>query len=156
VVREPLPLCRRRVASRGRRALPDREICSARPDIARPGDREHFIVSPVTRTARSADGDRGECARALPALVAPQGLRGLGPAVKKIALIIAVASAIVWAALGANRGWTKTSVPKKTLDEVTGIEGVSYEKRFLPGVDFLGVALLASGFLAGASFLFQN
>ena len=61
-----------------------------------------------------------------------------------------------WAASGANRGWTKTSVPTKTLDEVTGIEGVTYEKRFVPGVDFLGAALLGAGILAGVSFLFRN
>ena len=63
---------------------------------------------------------------------------------------------ILWAALGANRGWTKTSVPVKTLDEVTGIEGVTYEKRFVPGVDFLGAALLGAGVLAGISFLFRT
>ena len=61
-----------------------------------------------------------------------------------------------WAASGANRGWTKTSVPKKTLDEVTGIEGVTYEKRFVPGVDFLGAAVLGAGILAGVSFLFRH
>ncbi len=61
-----------------------------------------------------------------------------------------------WLAGGANRGWTKTSVPKKTVDEVTGIEGVTYEKKLVPGVDFLGGAVLAAGILAGVSFLFQT
>ena len=75
---------------------------------------------------------------------------------KTVALILALAAAILWAALGANRGWTKTSVPVKTLDEVTGIEGVTYEKRFVPGVDFLGAALLGAGVLAGISFLFRT
>jgi thymidine phosphorylase len=73
-----------------------------------------------------------------------------------IAVILVVAAAGFWLAAGANRGWTKTSVPKKTLDEVTGIEGVTYENKFVPGVDFLGAAVIGAGILAGASFFFRN
>jgi hypothetical protein len=69
------------------------------------------------------------------------------------AAVLAAGSMIFWAAAGANRGWTKTSVPRKIVDEVTGIEGVSYEKHFVPGVDFLGAALLCAGILAGLSFI---
>ena len=58
-----------------------------------------------------------------------------------VALTVAIAAVALWVATGASRGWTKTSVPKNTLDEITGTEGVTYEKRFVPGVDFLGVAL---------------
>ena len=72
-----------------------------------------------------------------------------------VALLFAVGSIIFWAATGANRGWTKTSVPKENVDEVTGIVGVTYEKRFVPGVDFLGAAFLGAGILAGVSFLFR-
>jgi hypothetical protein len=61
-----------------------------------------------------------------------------------------------WLASGANRGWTKTSVPKKTVDDVTGIEGVTYEQEFIPGLDFLGGSVIGAGILAGASFLFRN
>ncbi len=73
-----------------------------------------------------------------------------------LALVLAVAAALVWLGLGANRGWTRTSVPVKTLDEVTGIEGIQYRKRFVPGMDFLGTALLGAGILAGASLFFRN
>ena len=73
-----------------------------------------------------------------------------------IAVIIAAGSIIFWAAAGANRGWTKTSVPRKIVDQVTGIEGVSYEKHFVPGVDFLGAALLGAGVLTGTSFFFRT
>jgi len=73
---------------------------------------------------------------------------------RSLAIIVALAAAVVWVATGANRGWTKTSVPVKTLDDVTGIEGISYQQKFLPGVDFLGAAAVASGLLAGASFFF--
>ena len=57
-----------------------------------------------------------------------------------LALIIALGGVATWVVTGANRGWTKTSVAVKTLDEVTGIEGITYQKKFLPGVDFLGAA----------------
>ena len=73
-----------------------------------------------------------------------------------IAGILAAGSIIFWAAAGANCGWTKTSVPTKIVDQVTGIEGVSYEKHFVPGVDFLGAALIGAGVLTGASFFFRT
>ena len=73
-----------------------------------------------------------------------------------LAAMLAAGSIIFWAAAGANRGWTKTSVPRKMVDQVTGIEGVSYEKHFVPGVDFLGAALTGAGILTGASFFFRT
>jgi len=79
---------------------------------------------------------------------------------KKLLRIIAVAVALIatatWLATGASRGWTKTSVDKKTVDEVTGLEGITYEKRFVAGLDFLGGALLGAGVIAAVSFLFRS
>ena len=79
---------------------------------------------------------------------------------KRLLRILAAAAALVavgvWLATGASRGWTKTSVPVKQLDAVTGIEGVTYEKRFVPGVDFLGSAFIAAAALAGLSLFFRN
>ena len=75
---------------------------------------------------------------------------------QSVALLVVLAAAVIWLATGANRGWTKTSVPVKTLDQVTGIEGISYQPKFLPGVDFLGAAFAAAGVLAGASLLFRK
>ena len=72
------------------------------------------------------------------------------------ALALALVAAFAWLALGANRGWTRTSVPVKTVDEVTGIEGTDYHKGFVPGLDFLGCVLLGAGLLAGASFFLDN
>ena len=77
-------------------------------------------------------------------------------ALRILALVIALAAAGTWLATGANRGWTKTSVAKKTVDEVTGLEGITYEKHFVPGLDLLGAALLGAGVLAGASLIFRN
>jgi len=73
-----------------------------------------------------------------------------------LALLVLLAAIAVWLATGANRGWTKTSVPVKTLDDVTGIEGISYQKKFLPGVDFLGAACGGAALLTGASFFFRK
>jgi hypothetical protein len=73
-----------------------------------------------------------------------------------LALLVLVTAAAIWLVTGANRGWTKTSVMIKTLDPVTGIEGITYQKKFLPGVEFLGVAGVAAGALAGLSFLFRK
>ena len=73
-----------------------------------------------------------------------------------LALVVVLAAAGTWFVTGANRGWTKTSVEKKTLDEVTGLEAITYEKKFRPGLDFLGAALLGAGALASLSFLFRN
>ena len=75
---------------------------------------------------------------------------------KSLALLLLLAAAVTWLVTGANRGWTKTSVPVKTLDPVTGIEGISYESKFLPGVDFLGAAFAASALLAGASLFIRK
>ena len=45
-----------------------------------------------------------------------------------MALVFVLAAVGFWLATGANRGWTKTSVPKRIFDEVTGLDGVVYEK----------------------------
>ena len=73
-----------------------------------------------------------------------------------LALGVALGGVITWAATGANRGWTKTSVAVKTLDDVTGIEGITYRKQFLPGVDFLGAVAGGAALLAGASCFFRK
>ena len=73
-----------------------------------------------------------------------------------LAVMVLLAAVAIWFTTGANRGWTKTSVAVKKLDEVTGIEGIEYRQRFVPGVDFLGAATLGAGILASASFLFRT
>jgi hypothetical protein len=73
-----------------------------------------------------------------------------------LAAAIVLGGLVTWLALGANRGWTKTSVPVTAVDEITGIESTSYEDRFVPGVDFLGGAVLTGGLLAGLSLLFSR
>ncbi|HMP82937.1 MAG TPA: hypothetical protein PKA41_09585, partial [Verrucomicrobiota bacterium] len=60
-------------------------------------------------------------------------------ALRSLAILVALATVVTWAALGASRGWTKTEAEVKAVDEITGIEGISYEKKFQPGEDFLAV-----------------
>jgi hypothetical protein len=73
-----------------------------------------------------------------------------------LAIIVALAAGATWLATGANRGWTRTSIPVKIVDEVTGLEGVTYQKKFVPGIDFLGGAAACAAGLAGLSLLFRK
>jgi hypothetical protein len=54
-----------------------------------------------------------------------------------------------WFFLGANKGWTKTTVTRWQRDAVTGLDGPVIEKKFVPGVELLTVALAVSGILFG-------
>jgi len=65
-----------------------------------------------------------------------------------IALGLSVAAVAGWLALGANPGWTKTSVTRWQKDPVTEIDGPVVEKKFVPGIDLLVASL------AGALTLF--
>jgi hypothetical protein len=77
-------------------------------------------------------------------------------ALRILAVLVLLAAGVTWLATGATIGWTKTSVMVKTPDPVTGIDSISYQKKFIAGVDFLGAAALGAGVLAGASFFFRN
>jgi len=74
---------------------------------------------------------------------------------RRLAWVVGLLALAGWLAAGANRGWTKTSVPKKSIDPVTGLEGIVYESRFVPGLDLLGLAWLGAGALAGVSLMFR-
>jgi hypothetical protein len=77
-------------------------------------------------------------------------------ALRNIAVLLLVGAVTFWAAAGANRGWTKTRVPQKVVDPVTGLEGVQWQNRFVPGVDFLGIAALGAGILGVISLFVGN
>jgi len=70
-----------------------------------------------------------------------------------MSVALAVLSLLVWIALGANRGWTKTSVTTWVKDQVTGLDGPVIKERFVPGLDLLGAAGLGALLLCGISFL---
>lgn len=71
-------------------------------------------------------------------------------------MLLAIGTVVTWLVTGARLGWTRTEREVRTLDEVTQIEAVSYEKAFMAGVDFLGAGLLMSAGLFGLSFLFRT
>jgi hypothetical protein len=71
-----------------------------------------------------------------------------------LALAIVVLTLAWWARTGANRGWSKNSVEVRTLDEITGIEQITYDPRFVPGVDTLALGAAAAAAAAGLSFAF--
>jgi hypothetical protein len=75
---------------------------------------------------------------------------------RMLAVLVLLAAGVTWLATGATIGWTKTSVMVKTPDPVTGLDRISYEKKFVAGVDFLGAAAVVAAGLAGASFFFRN
>jgi hypothetical protein len=81
----------------------------------------------------------------------PRLLRG---GLRVAALVVLVAGLGFWAAKGAHTGWSMDRVPVKQTDEITGIEFVTYEDRYVPGVDFLGLgAGLAAGLFAVSFFV---
>ena len=69
------------------------------------------------------------------------------------ALALVVLSLALWFFGGPNLGWTKTSVPIPKTDPITQQQYQEWEKRFVPGVDFLGAIFLVAGLLVGMSFL---
>ena len=71
-----------------------------------------------------------------------------------LALGLAADAMAGWLALGANRGWTKTSVTRWQKDPVTEIDGPVIEKKFVPGLDLLAVCLVgALALFAGSLFV---
>ena len=72
------------------------------------------------------------------------------------ALLMALGVTAFWFFSGPNLGWTKNSVTHMVKDPVTEIEGPVYEKRFVPGIDFLGGGLVAAMLVAGVSFFFRK
>jgi len=84
-------------------------------------------------------------------------MKSAASVLRLVAVVLALATVGFWAAKGAHRGWSMNRVPVKTLDEVTGLEQVTYQERFVPGVEFLGAGLaLAAGLAAVSVFLPKN
>ena len=74
-------------------------------------------------------------------------------ALRLTALAVALVGTVFWFFGGPNLGWTKTHVPVAKLDPVTQREFQEWEKRFVPGVDFVAGAFSVAGiFLAAARF----
>ncbi len=63
-------------------------------------------------------------------------LRGAG-------ILLALFIFCFWAAKGYHRGWSQNEVPVKQVDPITELPYVTYEKRFVPGIEFLGGGIFA-------------
>jgi len=72
-----------------------------------------------------------------------------------VALLLGLTSIALWLALGANRGWTKTTRTEMKKDPITEIDYPVIEKDFSPGVEALGAGLMISAAVAGLSFAFK-
>ncbi len=73
-----------------------------------------------------------------------------------LALFIALVTLALWFFGGPNTGWTRTSEMVKAVDPVTGLEAITWETRFLPGLDFLGAGFFGATAVYGASFLVRK
>ena len=68
----------------------------------------------------------------------------LAKALRAVGLLLLAGGVIVWFAMGANTGWTKTYIEVAKTDDVTGIEYVEKNDKFVPGLDLL-VPLAGAG-----------
>ena len=68
-----------------------------------------------------------------------------------VAALLALATVGFWAAKGAHRGWSQDRVPVKQIDEVTGLEHITYEDRYVPGVEVLAAGVGLAALLAAVS-----
>lgn len=80
----------------------------------------------------------------------------LAATLRFLAIAGLLAGLVFWWAKGAHTGWSMHRVPSKQTDEVTGIEFVTYEERYVPGVDFLGLLAGAGVALLAVSFFIQR
>ena len=71
----------------------------------------------------------------------PTGIAAWRVLLRMLSGILALFLFAYWGAAGWNRGWTKTQIPQKQVDEVTGIEFVTYKDHFMPGIEFLTLGL---------------
>lgn len=80
----------------------------------------------------------------------------VGKSLRILALLIVIGAVGFWVSKGAHTGWSQNKVPSKQVDDITGIEYITYEDRFVPGVEWLGTGLgLGAAFFA-ASFFFRS
>jgi len=73
-----------------------------------------------------------------------------------LAVLVAALSLAVWAAMGANRGWTKTTSTHMEKDPVTDIDFPVTEQRFSPGLEMLGGGFVLAAVLAVGSLFIPN
>jgi hypothetical protein len=78
------------------------------------------------------------------------------PLLRSLAGLTVLGATAYWWFAGAHRGWSMHRVPVPAVDEITGLEYVLYEDRFVPGVEYLAGAVVVALLLHGLSFLFRS
>jgi len=73
-----------------------------------------------------------------------------------VAAFCLVFGIVYWSGKGAHTGWSMDRVPSPQVDEITGIEFVTYEERFVPGIEWLGGAIGLATLSFGLSFFFRT
>lgn len=72
---------------------------------------------------------------------------------RRTAVVVLVATISTWIATGAHRGWTQNQIPVTVVDEITGIEAITYRPGFVAGVDFLALGLGLTAVLGASAWL---
>lgn len=65
-----------------------------------------------------------------------------------LAGLIAVLNVVFWFFGGMHLGWTRSNETRMEIDPVTTLEYPIIEKRFTPGIDFLVLGMMTSGFFS--------
>ncbi len=73
-----------------------------------------------------------------------------------ISLIILVLSFAVWGFSGFHRGWSKSTVTKMEIDEITGLEYPVTVNSFVFGLEILGAFVLIACVCLGTSYAFKK
>jgi len=76
-------------------------------------------------------------------------------ALRLAALGIGSAGLLFWLAGGLHLGWSKTTVTRTEIDEVTGLKYPVSENRYVFGVEMFAATLAVSGGLFGLSLAFR-
>lgn len=76
-----------------------------------------------------------------PSLPPPTTIAAWRVLVRGAGILLALFIFCFWAAKGYNRGWSQNQVPVKQVDPVTELAYTTYEKRFVPGIEFLGAGI---------------
>jgi hypothetical protein len=86
----------------------------------------------------------------------PSARRPLATIFRLAGALLILATLGFWAAKGAHTGWSMHRVPTPQVDEVTGLEFVTYEERYVPGVEVLAGGIGAGLLLLGVSLFFHK
>lgn len=73
-----------------------------------------------------------------------------------LGLALALLTTVFWFFGGPHFGWTQTSRARIEKDPVTELEYPVIEKRFVPGLDFVGAGVGAGALSFAVSFLFKR